>query len=377
MYPPMKLLKPLVATASTTILLISLSACSAPETPVVPAPVVNQAPTPDTPVPAEPSEAAEAEPTPSVSTPDSSSFPEANPENLTDTNQPKAEEPSDGIATGITVQRDIPYTSNARVGDTTTTLTLDLYSPANEAGEPLLSNRPAVLLMHGGAFLVGSKNLPNMERWANALVEEGYVVANINYRLLLANPTVSTPEIIEYLNNADPTSALPAQAPPESIDALRIGLGAALEDSNAALTWLTEQGVNPDKIAVAGESAGAITALHLAYLNDTLNLNPVTPAAIVNLYGAMSKPSAGGTEITSSTEPPLWTLHGSTDVVVPYKAAEYLDEQTSNADIPHVLHRVNNVGHGFESVGFFTRTLDDSDTTYLQDSINFLNEHLK
>lgn len=307
---------------------------------------------------------------------DTSSAPSAETSNP-NISQPAEEPVNDNsvipVAGSYTTQTDITYhtatTTNGPVD-----LTLDLYTPATADGTPVIANQPAVLLIHGGAFLVGNKNMANMETWATELAKNGYVVANINYRLLPTSPIVSNPDIITYLASADPTAALPAQAPAESIAALRIGLGAAIEDANAALTWLTDQGVNPNRIAIAGESAGAITALHLAYLNDTLQLNPVTPAAIINLYGAMSKPTGGGTEITSS-EPALWTLHGTNDIVVPYAAAEYLDEQTRNAGIPHTLHSATGKAHGFAAVEFFTGTTTDG-TSYIDDQINFLKTHL-
>lgn len=277
--------------------------------------------------------------------------------------------------TEITIQTDIPYTKTAATLNGNITLNLDLYAPADKDGNPIIKNQPAVLLIHGGAFIVGSKNLSHMKTWATALAAEGYVVANINYRLLIQNPTPSNQTIIDYLNNADPTSALPAQAPPEALPTLKLGLAVALEDTTKALTWLTQQGVNPNQIAIAGESAGAITALHLTYLNDTLKLNPITPAAVLNIYGAMSKPKNSGTEI-SRNESPLWTIHGTADTVVPYTAAEYLDAQTRKANIPHTLHSIKNAGHGMTQVGYLTNKTD-SGITYLQDSINFLNTHLK
>ena len=321
-------------------------------------PANNQPETTETPEPAE-------ETTPN---PENSSQP--NTSNPTAPELPEAEPLS---ITGVTTQKNITYTT-AETLNGTIDLKLDLYAPVDENGNTRIENQPAVLLIHGGAFILGSKNLPHMEAWATELTKNGYVVANINYRLLLTEPKISNTALLNYLASADPTAALPAQAPAESIAALRIGLGAAIEDANAALTWLTDQGVNPTSIAIAGESAGAITALHLAYLNDTLNLNPVTPAAIINLYGAMSKPTNGGTEITPG-EPPLWTLHGTNDIVVPYAAAEYLDEQTRNANIPHALHTATGKAHGVTAVEFFTGTTT-SGTPYLNDQINFLQTHL-
>lgn len=274
----------------------------------------------------------------------------------------------------IAIAENITYT-NAETSNGSVPLTLDLYAPLSSTGEPELEGKPAVLLIHGGGFILGNKDLPNMRTWATELAQNGYVVANINYRLIPAGPAVTNPALIQYLASADPTSALPAQAPPESLAAIRIGLGAAVEDANAALTWLSEQGVDTNNIALAGESAGAITALHLTYLNSTLKLNPVQPAAVINLYGAFSIPGTSLSEIDAG-EPPLWTIHGTNDLVVPYTAAEYLDKETSKAGIPHTLHAIEGAGHGFTAIGFFLGKTPDG-ISYLQDSINFLNSYLQ
>lgn len=274
----------------------------------------------------------------------------------------------------IAIAENIIY-ANAETSNGSIPLTLDLYAPVSGNGEPELNGKPAVLLIHGGGFILGSKNLPNMEVWSKELAENGYVVANISYRLLPSSPIVTNPDIIQYLASADPTAALPLQAPPESLPAIRLGLGSAIEDASAALTWLSKQGINTSNIAFAGESAGAITALHLAYLNQTLNLNPIQPAAVINLYGAFSIPGTSISEIDPG-EPPLWTIHGTDDLVVPYAAAEYLDKETAKAGIPHTLHTIEGAGHGFTAIGFFLGTTPEG-ISYLQDSINFLNTHLQ
>jgi len=357
-----------ITSITVTALLLGLTGCATEPEVELPAPVVSTAePSTEQPSSPEAEETTTESPTETSNSSDSLSDSDIS---EPDSNVPLNDTP---VPAGTTVQTDIAY-HTATTANGNVELQLDLYSPASADGTPIIVNQPAVLLIHGGAFIIGNKNMSNMENWATQLADNGYVVANINYRLLPSDPVVSDTKIINYLLNADPTAALPLGAPEESIDALRIGLGAALEDANAALTWLAAQGVDTNSIAIAGESAGAITALHLAYLNDTLQLNPITPAAILNLYGAMSQPTAGGTEITAA-EPPLWTLHGTNDFVVPYAAAEYLEEQTNNAGIPHVLHTATGKAHGFSSVGFFTGTTSDG-TAYINDQINFLKTYL-
>ncbi|MCY7327486.1 MAG: carboxylesterase family protein, partial [Saprospiraceae bacterium] len=43
--------------------------------------------------------------------------------------------------------------------------------------------RPLSILMHGGAFVVGTKEDGNMVSLAQEIAARGYVVASINYRL--------------------------------------------------------------------------------------------------------------------------------------------------------------------------------------------------
>ncbi|SNQ51922.1 Esterase/lipase [Frankia canadensis] len=89
---------------------------------------------------------------------------------------------------------------------------------------------PVVLTIHGGAFAVGDKrdDLPVVR----ALVRAGYAVASVNYRL-----------------------SGEARFP------------AAVQDVKAAVRWLRahadEYGLDPDRIAASGASAGAYLALML------------------------------------------------------------------------------------------------------------------
>jgi len=105
---------------------------------------------------------------------------------------------------------------------------LDVYRPADRTG-PL----PVVLYVHGGGFRILSKDT----HWvmAMAFARRGYVVFNINYRLAPKHP-----------------------------------YPAAIEDTCTAYRWVLENaehyGGDPQKVIVAGESAGAnlITSLTMA-----------------------------------------------------------------------------------------------------------------
>jgi triacylglycerol lipase len=103
-----------------------------------------------------------------------------------------------------------------------------LYTPAAEAATP----RPAYLQIHAGGYVIGTPELDDAANRSTA-AELGCVVASVDYRLA-------------------PETRFPG----------------ALEDCYAALKWLHDEadalGVDRDRIAVGGESAGAGLAAALA-----------------------------------------------------------------------------------------------------------------
>ncbi len=112
---------------------------------------------------------------------------------------------------------------------------LDIYLPPTKA-----RHAPLVLFIHGGAWMIGDKSWirsgthMQLEQFLQLLLNNGYAVASVNYRL--------TPE-----------ARFPAQ----------------IHDVKAAVRYLrahaAEFGIDPMRIAVAGESAGG----HLAQLLAT------------------------------------------------------------------------------------------------------------
>lgn len=109
------------------------------------------------------------------------------------------------------------------------------------------NNRPALMWIHGGALISGSRKSTGTPLIAN-LVRLGYVVVSIDYRLA-------------------PNTKLPA----------------IIEDVQDAWRWMRKEskqlGIDPDRIATAGGSAGGYLTLMTGF-----RLDP-RPRALVSYFG--------------------------------------------------------------------------------------------
>jgi len=126
---------------------------------------------------------------------------------------PQPEDPPFVLPAGVQLTPDVAY---AEAGGEV--LRLDLYRPEKSAGP-----HPAAVFVHGGGWSAGDKS--NFRRQAARLAARGFVTVSINYRLA-------------------PRAEYPA----------------ALHDCKAAVRWLRaharDYGVDPDRIAAVGGSAG-------------------------------------------------------------------------------------------------------------------------
>lgn len=115
-------------------------------------------------------------------------------------------------------------------------LYMDFYHPNMEQDD--LESRPVVVLVHGGGFIVGNKEL--MREKCIAFAQRGFVAATISYRL-----------------NFPPNNAARYQA---------------TQDLHAAIRYMVtisaEFGIDTGRIFVGGRSSGSITALNLALLKQ-------------------------------------------------------------------------------------------------------------
>ena len=159
-------------------------------------------------------------------------------------------------------------------------LKMDIYTPEDDNS----ACRPLLLMMHGGSFLFGNKEEAGQAGWCRHFASLGYTAASIDYRL----------------------------GYPATGRGFRQAETDALEDARAALAFLSGYGnakVDPERIFVAGTSAGGALAMGLGY-------DP-SPAcrirAVGNLWGYVRDLSVLG-----HAQVPMLSFQSLHDPVVPY-----------------------------------------------------------
>ncbi len=210
-----------------------------------------------------------------------------------------------------------------------TNLDADIYT----ANGDVETNRPLIILAHGGAFISGTKTNPLMVTLAETLAKRGYVVASISYRIM---------------SLADITQ------PAQYID----GVVKGMSDGRAAIRYFYKSvqdgnpyGIDTTQIYFCGNSAGGVIGLHAGFLDDSdsptgdfltaLNANGGIEGNAGNagyssdLAGVISL--AGGIAdvnfITSTdTDKLLISAHGDGDEIVPFNCGQPLN----NAQLPQL-----------------------------------------
>lgn len=260
----------------------------------------------------------------------------------------------DGLRTAVMLE----HSYSVHAGQTYATMSgqdlkLDLYLPSARPAAPV----PVLINIHGGGWVVGSRQ----DRALTALpyMQMGFAVVNIEYRL-----------------------AKTALAP------------AAVEDALCALQWVGRNAkkyhLDPARVVVSGDSAGGHLALTTAMIKPDselvnqcaanepswsgpyVNAAPKA-AAVVNWYGitdvadmlqgpnirsyavawfgSMPGRMALAAQISPLTHvraggPPVLTIHGDADPLVPYAHATRLHQALDKAGVKNQLVTVKGGGHG-------------------------------
>jgi len=225
-------------------------------------------------------------------------------------------------------------------------------------------NRPGVLLLHGGGFQGGRRDGRDMVRFANELASAGYVCFLAEYRLEGDNP--------------------PAPAP--IAQSIERAAHAAFVDAKVAMRHIranaSAYGVNPDRIGIFGESAGAIAAIAAGisdagdFSNDGVHF-PVpqenhpafspTPNVIISFWGS----AAPVIDQFDPFDPPMLVVHGVLDTqpATFFTEALRIREACRANNIPLVFIALISEGHRAWNAVYRGKSLPEH-------TIEFLKEYL-
>ncbi|TVT38484.1 T9SS type A sorting domain-containing protein [Hymenobacter setariae] len=207
-------------------------------------------------------------------------------------------------------------------------LRLDVYEPAGDAAV----QRPLLIFAFGGSFLEGARTKAEVVSICQGFARKGYVAAAIDYRLL--NQNIFSLGAVY----ADQTKLV------DEVIRAAADMKAAIRFFKRDAATTNTYRIDPTRIFVGGYSAGAITALQVAYTesitenalttkayNDNGGLEgntdlPGAPllgtydasgiAGVVNIAGGVNN-----TSIVNAGNPPLYSAQGDKDDVVPYNCA--------------------------------------------------------
>lgn len=214
----------------------------------------------------------------------------------------------DPVFNEVKVAKDLSYGNNP-------VLKLDLFEPEGDT----LEKRPVVIVIHGGGFTSGSKE--TVASRAQEFAQRGYVALAINYRLAKGKEfNIKDPELLTAVRNAQ-------------------------HDTQAAVAWARKNAspyrLDPEKIIVGGYSAGAMTALYVAF-------SEVQKVAAAYSMAGTVLPS--GLDAITGNDPPIIMLHGEKDLIVPYDLAVATHERIAAQGIINEFYSYPGVGHSIWSI---------------------------
>jgi acetyl esterase/lipase len=255
----------------------------------------------------------------------------------------------------VEIRQDVVFgTGNGR------DLRCDVYTPPGDE-----TQRPGVLLIHGGGWRGGDKT--QLRGYGILLGRAGYVCVISEYRLV-------------------GESAWPAQ----------------IHDVKTALRWMRanaeELGIDPERIALEGNSAGAHIVLFAAGTPNVAEFegdggNPgvsTSVGAVIGVYPptrfyfgtrehggvpiealsdnptAELAAAASPVSIAGPEYPPTMLVHGTADEVVPVSASFLMYDTLTNHKVPTELHVYAGQPHAFDADPRFGRRTADLMLLFLE-----------
>ena len=245
------------------------------------------------------------------------------------------------------VIKDVAYLESGRAEK------LDVFLPAPPAAGKLL---PAVVWIHGGGWVGGTKTEARAQEICTTLANVGYVALNIDYKLG---------------DGSWPTNLLDCK---NAVRFLR--------------THAAEYHVDPARIGVAGGSAGGHLSLLVGLTSGEKNLEPTAPypgvssavRCVIDMYGianllggaaenqpAMKKLMTNSSKAFGATSldaevfgvaspvryvkkdsPPVLIMHGRADPTVDFVQSEELVGGLKERGVAHEFVALDGIGHTFD-----------------------------
>lgn len=189
----------------------------------------------------------------------------------------------DPVFSNVTVTSNVGWSSAPDLNGNPVALSLDMYQPAGDTA----TQRPALVVAHSGGFYVHTKTDAVSVDFARYFASLGYVVISINYRLLAKVDCGTLSGLITDSSGC------------------KVAAMAATSDGQAAVRWLRANAatyrIDPNRIAMSGDSAGAIMSILAGMLAD-VPANPDDPASIAAMAGAPANTS----NLDQSSEVQAW-----------------------------------------------------------------------
>ncbi len=259
-------------------------------------------------------------------------------------------EAKQNIPDGIRAIFDIPYVGNGHYRQK-----LDVYLPA-ETGKaaPL----PLVIWIHGGGWRKGNKlNIPRQL----SLIEQGFAVASINYRL---SHHATFPAQIHDCKAA--IRYLRKHAADYGLDPTRFGVWGSSAGGHLVALVGTSGDVRrlegnlgatdaSSRVQAVCDFFGPTDFTKLANRPPNPNIKSTDPLMqpIPRLLGGtvQDKPKlakqASPVTYVSSDDPPFLIMQGNADPLVPWQQSQLLHQLLERAGVDSTLVIVDGAGHGF------------------------------
>ena len=154
-----------------------------------------------------------------------------------------------------------PYGTSIDFNGNTVNLAMDIYEPKCPVNSQI-SRWPLLIVIHGGAFIEGSKNDASVQDYCKEFARRGYVTASISYRLGFISDENT------WSCNYPSYNCLFASDTAEWIRANYRGI----QDAKGALRYLINRNqqfsIDTNNVFLVGESAGSFIALGVGLMND-------------------------------------------------------------------------------------------------------------